>query len=197
MDMLREGSNAYVMNLEDDHFLQMDSKKDFFELINFAAKNKVDCIHGTFFQMIKNTYVNIPREYSSKHGSGFRFTQNVFDELGWDESTIFCGNNCVFSRDYALNHWGKGHSGPKPHPFEETEFNSDKEFNIIVLESELMRPIDDDHGILNSCCLANPDNKKWNAVWREVSTSSFYRWKSNYSLKEKSKKVPYLRRFVK
>lgn len=197
MEMLEEGSSEYVMNLEDDHFFHLNSKDTFFDIINFAHKNDVDCIHGTFFPHLLDTYKNITKEYEFEHAAGLRLTNDVFNQLAWNEHTIYCGNNCVFKRKYALKHWGEKFESTRPHPFEKTQFTEEKALNIIVLKTEFFRPIDDDHGIPNTCCIKNSDNQKWTSVWGTVSTASMWQWTNSFKAKEQLKKTPIIRRFIK
>ena len=195
MEMLKQGTSKYVMNLEDDHFFQLNSKETFFDIINFSNKNNVDCIHGTFFPHLQKTYKDIPKEFEFEHAAGLRLTTDIFKQLGWNENTIYCGNNCVFKREYALKHWGKKFESTRPHPFEETQFTEEKSLNILVLKTEFFRPIDDDHGMLNTCCIQNTDNQKWLSEWKEVSISSMWQWTRTFEIKENIKKMPVIRRF--
>lgn len=196
MKMLRQGSGEYVLNLEDDHFLQINSKDVFLKIINEAKKNNVEVIHATFFKMLLDHYKYIQPEFESEHNYGFRFNMKVFNALALDDNSIFCGNNCIFRRDYALKHWGKDYKSYRPHPFEEINFTEDKSLMIMILKTEILRPIDDDHGVENSCCIKNPDNTKWKDVFYKTRISSFYKWVLRFHIKNKLKEIPYIRRFI-
>lgn len=181
LNMLNQGKAEYILNLEDDHFMIMNDPEEFFDIINFAFENKVDNIPATFFEMIRSIYAKIPKQNTSQYGSVIDFNQKVFNLLNWNERNIYCGTNCINSRTFALWFWSEKHDSTRPHPFEKTNFQPENAFTLMVLEKELMRPIDDDHGVPNSCCLKNTDNKKWNKVFNEVNTTKMWKWKlSNY-----------------
>lgn len=194
MNMLNQGSSEYVLNLEDDHLMQLSSKEIFFDTINFAHKNNVDCIHGTFHQRLNKTYAKVPRQYEFEHAFGLRFNMEIFNMLNWNEETIYCGNNCIFKREYALKHWGYQYDSTKPHPFEERNFSEEKSLNIMILKTEFFRPIDDDHGTPNTCCLNSPDKARWNEIWPTVSTKTMWKWLAEHKLDEVARKTPIVRR---
>lgn len=170
--------SEYIMNIEDDHFCMVDNTEKLLRVISIAAQHKTEIIPATFFKLLTNTYNVLQPFYNDELCNIYTYNSDTFNNLDFTEDSIVVGNNCIFHRAFALRHWDMGYTSRRPHPFEELRRNLKEEhLRLMMPKFELLRPVDDDHGIENSCCIKNNDSRKWNQVFGNVKTAPYWLWK--------------------
>ena len=186
--MIRRSKSEYIINIEDDHFCMLNDTVALEKLIKNASKLKTEIIPTTFFKHLKKLYSVLKSSFEDNVCWNYQYNNTAFDLMGDDGESIVVGNNCIFRRDFALRHWGMGHSGPRPHPFEEKRKNlKENNLQLMMPKFEILRPIDDDHGSYGTCCLANP-HEKWNKVFSKISILPFLPWVIHFKYQKKFKK---------
>ncbi len=178
--LLNKCSNSYVLNLEDDHFCELDDKDEFFKIINGAYKNDVEIIRSTFFKLNNKLFENCNKIKHNELFSIINYNKDLFSNYK-SNKPYFIQNNCVFSKDFALKHWSKSYNSFKPHPHEVQNFKSKYSHILLIPKIEILRPIDDDHGIPNSCCLNN-NSKKWIEIYENINLDLFKFWILYYKI---------------
>jgi hypothetical protein len=182
--LIRRTSSQYILNIEDDHFCMLDETAKLEKIIEVALKHKTEIIPTTFFKMLTENYSILNPFYSDELCKIYAYNSETFDKLGYGDNDIVVGNNCIFSREFALRHWGMEHESHRPHPFEEQRKNLQEEhLQLMMPKFEILRPIDDDHGVKDSSCIANP-GEKWNGVFNEMNILLFLPWVINYKVKK-------------
>ena len=178
--MIRRSKSEYILNVEDDHFCMIEDTKSLEKLIENASRLKTEIIPTTFYKMLLKRYTVLNPTFEDMFCKNYAYNSKAFDLMGDGDEDIVCGNNCIFSREFALRHWGMGHGGPRPHPFEEKRKNLKEEhLQLMMPQFEILRPIDDDHGEDNTCCLANPQ-EKWTDIYNSISILPYFTWVLHY-----------------
>ena len=182
--MICRSQSEYILNIEDDHFCMIHNTVDLEKLIANASRLKTEIIPTTFFKQLQSRYSVLTPLFEDDCCKDFAYNTSAFDKMNDTGESIVVGNNCIFQRDFALRHWGMGHGGSRPHPFEERRKNlKEQHLQLMMPKFEILRPIDDDHGEKDSCCLANPE-EKWNDVFSSLSTTSFLPWIAHFRYKK-------------
>lgn len=175
--LLKRSQTPYVFNVEDDHFYMPDNTEELEKIIETALTYQVEIIPLTFYKMLLKTYKVLQAFYTDEFCNIYQYNSQTFDKLGYNENSIVVGNNCVFSREFALRHWGIKQSGTRPHPYEELRKNLKEEsLKLMMPMFEILRPIDDDHGIPNTSCLSHIDKKKWEETYKQLSLKPYWLW---------------------
>jgi len=182
--LINRTTSEYILNIEDDHFFMPNDFSKLEKLIETASTLKTEIIPTTFFKMLTKRYSVLSPAFENEYCKNFDYNSTAFDLMGDTENDIVVGNNCIFSRTFALRHWGMGHGGPRPHPFEEKRKNLKEEhLQLMMPKFEILRPVDDNHGVDSSCCLDNP-NEKWNDVFKSISLVPFLPWILHFRYKK-------------
>ena len=194
-NMIKKCKNEYILNLEDDHFCEINDAEKFFKIINKAHENKVDIIRSTFFKLNKYLFKDCDKIEENNLFSIINYNHDLFYKYN-EKKPYFIQNNCIFKKDFAIRHWSKSYKSFKPHPHEVPEFDSQFSHILLVPNIEILRPIDDDHGILDTCCLKNKDNKKWESCFNDKELKSFYIWIIIYKISHKYKRLNIKSHFI-
>ena len=140
-------------------------------LLDFARVCGADIIPLSFHQLYTERFAMISPEVAGPAGRLFR----------WDRDTpwrvrqgapanrppcFFVGTNALFSREFALAFWMHPISSGQPHTFELYDPPDGALLRLVLPSFEVLRPIDDDHGIEGSCCLC-ARGEKWTRLARE------------------------------
>ena len=182
--MIRHSKSEYIINIEDDHFCMVNDTKALGKLIENAIQLKTEIIPTTFYKQLQKRYSVLTPVFEDAFCKDYAYNSIAFDLMGDTGESIVVGNNCIFQRDFALRHWGMGHAGPRPHPFEEKRKNlTEQQLQLMMPSFEILRPIDDDHGEKDSCCLAHPD-EKWHSVFKTISVTAFLPWIVHFKYKK-------------
>jgi len=182
--MIRRSQSEYILNIEDDHFCMLDDTMALEKLIKNASRLKTEIVPTTFFKMLTKRYSVLTPVFEDEYCKDFAYNQKAFDQMGDTDEDIVVGNNCIFSRTFALRHWGMGHDGPRPHPFEEKRKNlKEDNLQLMMPKFEILRPIDDDHGFENSCCLTQPQ-EKWSDIFNSISMTPYIPWILHFRYKK-------------
>ena len=193
-NLLRLCRNEYILNLEDDHFCVMDSKEDFFNIINEAYSNQVEILRSTFFKLNNKNFANLNVKKATSIANIYDFTDDHISNI---DSLWFIENNSIFRKDFAKKYWGRVFNSNKPHPFEIVNFDGMYKHHVLIPKLEILKPIDDDHGIQNSSCLKS-DHPKWTKIISSTVLNQFRTWIFLYNMLESGKSLkPHLRDFLK
>ncbi len=171
--LLSKTSAEYILNLEDDHFCVLDDKEKLFRMINIADQHKVDIIPVTFFSLFRKIYAQAKPFYFDSVCKVYHYDKGMFEKLNYDQKSFIVGVNCIFRRDFAFEFWSKDVKSFRPHEFEMIGYQEDFSKILLMPEFEILRPVDSDHGMVNSCCIKNPDNKKWESILKNISMNGF------------------------
>ena len=160
---INDSEAKYLLHFEEDHFCSCDSVDQMLKMMDTAEKYDIDVIKATFFKLERNIYKDIGGIMS---GSGLvlKNTPNAFKRSQAKEKRFYLGNNAFFKRDFALKYWGRKVDTKKPHSFELREYYPEFEHMLLVPNFEILTPIDDNHGVPNTCLLDNP-NEKWKRIY--------------------------------
>lgn len=152
---ISKSTSPYFLNFEEDHFCVWESPELFKALINTCAQHNADVIRASFFD-IENQCANHVKNviFENNLVKIFRMNYANFQEFQKPYIRYYLGTNCIFKTDYAKQLFAR--TGNRPHDFELEKFIVDFEYTCAVPKIELLRAIDDDHGLDNTCMLKKP-----------------------------------------
>jgi hypothetical protein len=182
--LLHKTHSEYVLNLEDDHFCVLDHSDILLQMLETARSHGVHIIPATFFHVLKRIYSVASPFYQDDCCKIYHYNADMFRKLNYTQESYIVGNNCIFRRDFAMEHWGRDIKTCRPHEFEEIGYTEDYAKILLMPEFEFLRPIDDDREIPGCCCLTNPDNKKWESVYNHIDLNEFPMRRINSYLKK-------------
>jgi hypothetical protein len=149
-----KADSDYFLNFEEDHFCVLQDKNTFDYIMQKAAEHSVDVIRTSFHQVEMECSKHVPAIYEDEFVKIIRFTAPNFEKFCIPFKRFYLGTNCIFKAEYAKKFFRR--IGHRPHDYELRHYQSDMEYTCLIPKVEILRPIDDDHGAENTCCLKNP-----------------------------------------
>lgn len=168
--LLAQTDAPTIMHLEEDHFCMVAETAPMAALLAVALARDVDLVPLTFHRLQQERLGTVPGDDVSDVGR----------LITWDAATLaqvraatppgrpgafFVGNNALFGRRFAESFWARPLAGRRPHAFELVDPTDGMSLRLLQPAFEVLRPIDDDHGIAGSCCIASAD-PRWLALAR-------------------------------
>lgn len=154
MDYIIKSDSDYFLNFEEDHFCVLQDKNTFDYIMQKAAEHSVDVVRASFHHVEMECAKHAPAIYEDEFVKIIRFTAPNFQKFCIPFKRFYLGTNCIFKAEYAKKFFRR--IGERPHDYELRHYQSDMEYTCLIPKVEILRPIDDDHGVENSCCLKNP-----------------------------------------
>jgi hypothetical protein len=166
--LLAQTDAPAILHLEEDHLCMLTATPPMAALLAAALARAADLVPLTFHRLQQERLAILPAE--DVPGVGRLVT--------WDATALarvraaappgrpgafFVGNNAVFARPFAERYWGRPIAGTRPHVFELVDPPDGVSLRLLQPAFEVLRPIDDDHGVAGSCCLASND-ARWVAL---------------------------------
>lgn len=168
--LLAQTDAPAILHLEEDHLCMLRETAPMAALLAVAVAREVDLVPLTFHRLQEERLATLPAE--EVPGVGRLVT--------WDATTLaqvraaappgrpgafFVGNNALFGRRFAEAYWARPIAGRRPHAFELVDPPGGMSLRLLQPAIEVLRPIDDDHGVDGSCCIASAD-PRWLALAR-------------------------------
>lgn len=144
----------YFLNFEEDHFCVLQDKAIFDSIMRKAMEFNVDVVRISFHSIELACANAAPAIYEDELVKIIRMTPEHFQKFCIPFKRFYLGTNCIFKAGYAKRFFSR--IGQRPHDYELRHYQSDMEYTLLVPKVEILRPIDDDHGAENTCCLKNP-----------------------------------------
>lgn len=162
MMKLMENPNPFVLNFMEDQFMMLDNPNTLMHLIGFMKQYKADVCKASFHQVEQNSIGGIT-PIADVPGLAMVFDNRPANHVAYCshyQDRYYIGCNFLTTREFALKFWGRP-LGPKPHPYEISEWEAAWQHRCVIPHFEIQAAIDDDHGEPNSCLLKRPDAKKF------------------------------------
>ncbi len=162
--MLQRTSADFIMHFEEDHFCVLKETAPMTRLLSFARSCAADLVPLSLYRLRQERFAMLSPEATDSSGRLFRWDQDNFSRMlqhipPGRPRAFFIGNNWLFRRQFALAYWMRPIPGSRPHPFELSDPPEGASLRLLLPSFEILRPIDDDHGIEGSCCLRSGDEK--------------------------------------
>lgn len=155
----------FYIHFEEDHFLELSNATLLLNLLEYMKENNAKVCRASFhkIELGSQRYVEYGKTISD-HGYLFEMNwQNYMAFQGeWMGGRYFIGTNCIFSRSFAWKLWSStadGKTSQKPHDYERSQFEEALIHNVIIPKFEILRSLDDDHGLVGSSMTLNPSVK--------------------------------------
>jgi len=154
IDNFMQSDSDYFLNFEEDHFCVLQDKSIFDSIMQKATEFNVDVVRISFHSVELACAKAAPAIYEDELVKIIRMTPEHFEKFCIPFKRFYLGTNCIFKVGYAKRFFSR--IGQRPHDYELRHYQSDMEYTCLVPKVEILRPIDDDHGAENTCCLKNP-----------------------------------------
>jgi len=159
--LLRRASADYIMHFEEDHFCVLEDATPVARLLDFAHTNAADIVPLSFHELYAERFAMLSPQATDPTGRLFRWDRDALWRVRQrDPECFFVGTNALFSREFGLAFWTRPISGSRPHSFEVFDPTEGASLRLVLPSFEVLRPIDDDHGIEGSSCLRS-GGEKW------------------------------------
>ncbi len=160
-----------ILHIEEDHFCMVAETTPLARLLADARTHAADLVPLTFHRLQQERLGALPAEHVSDSGRLVRWDAAALARVRaaappGRPGAFFVGNNAVFAREFAERYWGRSIDGGRPHAFELVDPPDGASLRLLQPSFEVLRPIDDDHGIAGSCCLASAD-PRWIRLARQ------------------------------
>jgi hypothetical protein len=183
--MLQRTSADFIMHFEEDHFCVLNETAPMTRLLDFARSSAADVVPLSLFRHRAERFAVLSPEATDSSGRLFHWDQDNFSRMlqhipPGRPRAFFIGNNWLFSRQFALAYWMRPIPGKRPHPFELYDPPEGASLRLLLPSFEILRPIDDDHGIPGSCCLHSGE-EKWTRLSGEglcVGAFRYHTWRA-------------------
>lgn len=155
----------FYIHFEEDHFLELENITRLIDMIKHMQDNQIQLCRASFhkIEMESQRYVESGKTISDH---GYHFDMNWINYCAfqgeWMGGRYFIGTNCIFSRTFAWKFWDKTANGDisqRPHDYERPQFEEALMHRVIIPKFEILRSLDDDHGLMGSSMTLNPSQK--------------------------------------
>jgi len=170
LSLLNKSNNEYIFHFEEDHFCVLNDQIKFNDLINDCKINNVDVLRLTYFNItrILNENINFEKETDNMKITPYNFetySKACQSELG---HTYYLGTNNIFKREFAYKFWNRNIHSSSPHSYELSQYNNDFLHLLGIPKFEILRAIDSDHGLSNTCIINGNNNNKFDFIKKTI-----------------------------
>ena len=160
-ELLKSGSNPYVMNFIEDHFSMIDNFTTLGNILNRMQHNQVDICKATFFQIEQNSSRTLKLIGADEYGKYFiNDTYNHNEYQRYYGKRYYIGVNFITTRTFAEKFWDRKLS-KRPHEHEVVNFNPEWFHNCMIPNIEILCAIDDNHGEEGTRLLDRKEERFW------------------------------------
>lgn len=170
--MLRHDGPDFYLQFEEDHFFQCNDIKFMAELLSYMKMNQVDVCRASFHPIEFESQRWVNDKVISDAGYCFDMTWKNHQEFQKKWPRYFIGTNCIFSKSFASRLFDR--AGTRPHDYEFGAYNDAFRHRVIVPRKELLRSLDDDHGLMGSSMLLKPTDKYKDCLKRAKKLINYY-----------------------
>ncbi len=161
--LLEYCTDAFVLNLMEDHFCVMDSVEDMEDILNTMKAEKIDVLKATFHKIEQNSMDNIAGINAT---GGLCFNNNEFNFRMYNVhygKRYYIGCNFITTKSFAHKFWNRK-LGQRPHGYEIVDYSFDWEHRVMIPAKEVLASIDDAHGEAGTDLLSR-DNEKFKKIY--------------------------------
>lgn len=160
--LLAQTDASAILHLEEDHCCMVADTPPLARLLADARTHRADLVPLTFHRLQQERLSALPAEHVSDAGRLIVWDAAMLARVRaaappGRPGAFFVGNNAVFARAFAERFWARPIEGVRPHAFELIDPPDGTSLRLLHPSFEVLRPIDDDHGIAGSCCIASAD----------------------------------------
>lgn len=166
--LLAQTDAPAILHLEEDHLCMLRETAPMAALLSVAVTREVDLVPLTFHRLQQERLAPLPAEAVPGVGRLVTWDATALAQVRaaappGRPGAFFVGNNALFARRFAEAYWRRPIAGGRPHAFELVDPPDGMSLRLLQPEREVLRAIDDDHGIAGSCCIASAD-PRWLAL---------------------------------
>ena len=159
-------NNKYTLNFEEDHFYVQENDNSLEQLLLTCNCFNVDVIRASFIQVENLSTDAVKLMHEDEYCRIFRMNKDNHELFQHKWPRFYLGTNCIFRNEYAVKFYNK--PGVRPHDYELPDYSSGMEYICCVPKFEILRSIDDDHDMPNSCMLKDKTDK-WITFYDQAS----------------------------
>jgi len=165
LELIKRGSNPYILNFHEDHFCVLDNLAEMKSLIRLLEHSDIQVCRASFWEIEDKCAMElygirgIHRAWSNNEKNHKTFSG------AYPEGRYYIGTNNIMERQFAKKFWDRPIDSKRPHEYELKEFDQAFMHNCMVPAYEITASIDDDHGEPGSCLLSRNVEKFWN-TWK-------------------------------
>jgi len=164
MQLLKKGTNPFVLNFIEDHFTILDDPEFMKGMLNTMHTSGADVLKSSFFKIEQNSSTTLKRATVSDYGKTFLASEKNHHEYQRHYgSRYYLGVNFITKREFALKFWDRNH-GPRPHEYEISTYSKQWEHTCMIPSREIQCAVDDDHGEEGTCLMARKE-EKWERIF--------------------------------
>lgn len=146
------------IQFEEDHFFELSDMAFMLELVSYMNSNSVDVCRASFHKIEVESQRGV-LENKTISEAGYCFEMNYQNHRAFQHPwpRFYMGTNCIFNKQFALKFWNR--PGTRPHEYELSDYSENFKHKLIIPKKEILKSIDDDHGLLGSSMLLSPSPK--------------------------------------
>ncbi len=156
--LLARTTSDVVMHFEEDHCCVVEDAAAMAALLELVRAVRADVVPVTFHRLYQERFAALECEEWRACGRVYPWDAAALARAraaapAGRPTAYFVGTNALFSRGYAVAFWGREIAGSRPHGFELVEAPVGMRLRVVVPGFEVLRAVDDEHGLAGSSCL--------------------------------------------